>query len=536
MLVMRLAWVWVVVVVVAAAGCGPGGERECTAKTTDLTSDPRNCGVCGNACGDGNACIGSRCIQGACQPGAVEDCYTGAEGTMGVGPCVGGKRTCGPAGVWSACEGQVVPVAEDCGDGVDNNCNGMVDEDVDLDGDGFTTCGVPGVSPPDCCDSTECSKPALVNGGAFDAPGNGIDDDCNGVIDDTVLLCDQDIPSNTTSGMDFARAIDLCQTAADGDKKWGVIDAKITLADGTGVPDKEAYAVRPRFGGGVIPQGGVNLAIISSGGAAAKVDTDPSYHPWVSYTHAGTQTCNTTPNTQCSSIPDDFLAANGGVLPNAPGCPTPSAARAEDPVMLTFRIRVPTNARSFKLSIDFFSAEFPEWTCSSFNDFFVVLLDSTYDGTPRNPSDKNLAFFQPMGSTEKFPVGVNLAYGNTGLFTQCVNGTTGCSGVPGMITSCVGTEHLAGTGFDDPLAGSCNASSLNGGATGWLVTSGNVKPGEIMTLRIAIWDTSDHLFDSLAVIDGFAWSTEVAQPGTVIYASPAQPLRPTPVTAHAPRR
>ena len=35
-----------------------------------------------------------------------------------------------------------MPVAENCGDAIDNNCNGMIDENVDFDGDGFTTCGV----------------------------------------------------------------------------------------------------------------------------------------------------------------------------------------------------------------------------------------------------------------------------------------------------------------------------------------------------------------------------------------------------------
>jgi len=66
-------------------------------------------------------------------------------------------------------------------------------------------------------------------------------------------------------------------------------------------------------------------------------------------------------------------------------------------------------------------------------------------------------------------------------------------------------------------SGSCNQDSLQGGGTGWLETSGNVTPGEIMKLRIAIWDTSDHVLDSLAVIDGFRWSVDASQPGTVIF-------------------
>ncbi len=183
--------------------------------------------------------------------------------------------------------------------------------------------------------------------------------------------------------------------------------------------------------------------------------------------------------------------------------------------MFTFRVRVPSNARSFKLSTNFYTAEFPEYTCSIYNDFFVVLLDSTYAGDPANPMDKNLAFYTPPGSMMKVPVGVNLGHGNTGLFTQCVNGTTGCSGTAGSITTCTGTSMLAGTGFDDPST-RCDPTSLFGGATGWLETRGNVTPGEIMTLRIAVWDTSDHVLDSLAVVDGFQWSTEVAQPGTDI--------------------
>ncbi|MGN6104764.1 MAG: choice-of-anchor L domain-containing protein [Kofleriaceae bacterium] len=498
---LRLVRVVTFLVIAITAACGPSsGGRECNGDT-DLRSDPDHCGSCGNACGDGNACINSRCVLGSCQPGAVEDCYDGQEGTLGVGPCAGGTRTCDPSGVWGRCENQVLPIGEVCGDSIDNNCNGMVDEDIDADGDGFTTC------QGDCCDSTECTRPELVNPGAYDAIGNNLDDDCNGVIDDTVLLCDQNINSNTTDGFEFARAIDLCQRATAQDLKWGVIDAKVTLTDGTGTPDKNAYSVRTKFGNGVTPQGGLSLALISTGGAAAPGDTNPSYQPWISYTH-------TTPNT--APYPADWFAANNNKLPNAPGCSAPSSTTpAQDPVMLTFEIRVPTNARSFRLSTNFFSAEFPEYTCSTFNDFFVVLLDSTYTGANPNPPDKNLAFFQPMNSNDHVPVGVNLAHGNTGLFTQCTNGPTGCFGTAGNITTCTSTAQLAGTGFD-ALGTSCSAPHTLGGGTGWLVTSGNVVPGEVIKLRIAIWDTSDHRLDSIAVIDGFQWSTELAQPGTVI--------------------
>jgi hypothetical protein len=141
-----------------------------------------------------------------------------------------------------------------------------------------------------------------------------------------------------------------------------------------------------------------------------------------------------------------------------------------------------------------------------------VLLDSA---APGNPPDKNLAVY--TGNGTKYPVGVNLASGNTGLFTQCINGTLGCAGgAGGSITTCTGSDQLIGTGLDTPSPFDCDTNSLEGGGTGWLSTTGNVVPGETIKLRIAIWDTSDHAWDSIAAIDGFTWSVDTSDPGTVV--------------------
>jgi len=497
----------VVVIALITAACGPtrSNTRDCGGGVVNLDEDSANCGTCGNACGDGNRCDGGVCVSGICAVGEVEDCYSGTVGTQDVGPCVGGQRTCQPGGFWGNCEGEVIPVVELCGDGADNNCNGKTDEVEDADGDGYTTC-----AGGDCCDSTECTRPDLVNPGAFDAAGNGLDDDCNGAVDDTIQLCDQSLPSNSTDAMQFARAIDICKTATMADRAWGVIEGSLTHPSGTGTPDPLSHAIRSKFGVNVLPQGGLSLALLSTGVAAGKGDQAPAYVPFSESTQTATE----------SNFPMDFYAANGNTLPNAPGCPPPTPGTlANDAVMLTLKVRVPSNAKSFKLSSNFFSSEFPEYTCSEFNDFFVILLDSMYAGMPANPPDKNLAFYTPMGTQDRVPVGVNLGFGNTGLFTQCVNGTTGClsfGGQSGAISTCTSTDQLVGTGFEDSASGTCDSNSLVGGGTGWLVTSGNVVPGEVITLRIAIWDTADHLLDSLAVIDGFQWSIESATPGTII--------------------
>jgi len=464
-----------VTLLVASAACGPTAQQD--------------------------TCTNGTCT-GTCTPGETHACYDGASGTENVGPCKGGTVTCDANGMWGACNGETRPSAEICGDNIDNNCNGQVDEDVDLDGDGWTTC------QGDCCDSNECGTPALVNPGAVEIPGDGVDNNCNGVIDEPFVACDSGLTSSSTTAMDYAKAIDLCQTTTltDAMRKWGVIDAKLTLANGTGTPNTKSKAILPHYGTGVLPHAGSSLMLISSGNAAGV--GDPNY----------LASLDANMNTS-SAFPTDWYSLNNNALPNAPGCPPPTGSTANDPMMLTLTIRVPTNVQSFSLDTNFFSDEFPEWTCSPFNDFFVVLLDSMYSGTPANPSDKNLAFYQ--SGTNKYPVGVNLAAGNTGLFKQCVNGTTGCSsasfgGMSGMISTCASTAELAGTGMDQAASGQCDATSKKGGGTGWLTTSGNVQPGEIMTLRIAIWDTSDSALDSLAVIDNFRWSGTPSAPGTVI--------------------
>jgi hypothetical protein len=425
---------------------------------------------------------------------------------------------CGPA---SRGNGNGGDGGSGTGTGSDGNC-------VDEDGDGWTTC------QGDCCDNTsQCANPTLVNPGALEVDGDGIDNDCDGHIDNAILSCDQSVSGNSTSGYDFASAIDVCPTTqlkgaalmSDPLRHWGIIDAELTLADGTGTPNKDSMTILSAYGANA-PKNGAKLMLVSTGYAAG--ESDPNYDPsqdGVMFTSSG--------------FPADWLAANGGKLPNVTGCPSPDGTKANDPTMLTLKIRVPTNAKSFSVDVNFFSSEFPEWTCSPYNDFFVVLLDSTFSGSgsSANPADKNLAFYTNSGGT-KYPVGVNLAYGNTGLFTECINGTIGCDGTQGTIDTCTSTSELTGTGMEVVDGGCSGGDTEIGGATGWLTTSGNVTPGEIMTLRIALWDTSDEDLDSVAVIDNFKWSAETSAPGTIIQRTrpnaPSNPIYiPVPHTANA---
>jgi Stigma-specific protein, Stig1 len=60
----------------------------------------------------------------------TRDCYSGPTNTVGVGACRSGTQTCvaGGAGTWSACVGEVVPSIETVCDGVDDDCNRIVDD------------------------------------------------------------------------------------------------------------------------------------------------------------------------------------------------------------------------------------------------------------------------------------------------------------------------------------------------------------------------------------------------------------------------
>ncbi len=533
--------------VCSAGACAPGctdtqpcqgGLACCAGACVDPLTDLAHCGGCGAPCPDlanaAETCVLGACglgdcadgfadcdqdasdgceVQGPCQcvPGAQEPCYTGPPDAPGVGPCAEGVRTCDAQGTgWGACAGEVLPGDLDvCGNGVDDDCDGQIDEDPDGDKDGWTVCG------GDCCDELgpACLNPALVNPGAFDVPGNTVDDDCDGKIDNVLAACDGGLPSDSSDPLHYAKAIDLCQFTTENPpsklKRWGVISGAFTRSSGAGAPAANARAIRPGFGA-IAPQKNARVAVLSTGNAADGDDTSPPYAPFQGGTALGTD----------AAVPTDWLAANGNDFPNAPGCPEPQGgAIGRDTILLKLRIRAPTNALSFSARVYMLSSEYPEWVCSPANDFFLALVDGLGAG---NPSDRNIAVYK-NNQNQVFPLGVNLLRAAAGLFARCKNGPVGCGtgAVPGTYNGCTGNADLVGTGMDllnpapkffgDP--GYCDTNNQVGGGTGWLKMSGNVKPGETLELRFVLWDTGDAWYDSVVLLDDFAWSIQASKPG-----------------------
>ena len=60
-------------------------------------------------------------------------CYEGPDGTMAVGECRAGVRYCTDGGFDGPCDGQILPAQERC-DNLDNDCDGEVDEGFDTRG------------------------------------------------------------------------------------------------------------------------------------------------------------------------------------------------------------------------------------------------------------------------------------------------------------------------------------------------------------------------------------------------------------------
>lgn len=509
---------------------------------SDTPDDGSDSGSSGKQDGDDDP------ITGNCTPGKKQTCpYQGATGTENVGPCKAGIRICKDDGTWGKCEGGYEPVAEIgelCSDGIDNDCDGTADNGLDSDGDGYGACS-------DCCESAvECNgyDPATIHPGAYEMIGDEIDNNCNGEIDEETSCDGEDealaVGDYEGNAVKLAHAMGIC-----GDQ---LVSAEISLA-GDPVTENivdngedcdalnifsanfcsssktnrqslpmpyydekyKTFAAEPKFGNNITPQEGSKIAILSTG-------------PWNAPTQQASYATIKMGDMKTSSrVPEDWInMMKDCVIPKSPTCNNnipieiglsnqcegKEIPSVQDPIMLTLKIKAPMNARAFQFNLFFFSAEYPNTACvsSSYNDFFIALLDSEHNATYpddefQNPVDKNLA----KDEKDNF-VGVDLA--PDGLFMVC-DPNDGSK----YASNCTqGDTLLQGTGFD-------TLPNFKSGGTGWLTTRGNVVPGETITLRLALWEQGtvtygpDHSYDSTVLLDGFKWLPKPAKAGTGQY-------------------
>jgi len=488
---------------IALVGVGAASIASCSSETNG-TGTPGTTSTStgmGGAGGEGGAGGGAGGMGGAGGgAGGMGGAGGGAGGMGGAGGDAGGMGGAGggAGGMGGAGGGGGIGGVGGIGVG---GAGGMANPDQD--GDGWTP------ADGDCCDvpSGDCEDPELVNPGAFEYLGNMVDDDCDASTLDNVVPnpCSTQPLSVPTSSTELVQAMDICNfTTANPalpDRIWGVISANIVLADGTSnlIPKDVQLGVLANYGMNVAPKKGNTMAALSTG--TARDENDPQ-HMYPQNGNMAGQVGNFDGNTSVNA-PPAWLAQHGGKLPSPAACPEctgQECAKAYDSVNLKLKIRVPTNAKSFSYNFKFYSAEFPEFVCQSYNDFFVTLLSSSYQkcpapvmGDPCIPVDTNIAF-----DALNNPVSVNNAFLEV------------CFPPPGAPAGACpgGTLELIGTGM-----GGWNGNVKDGGGTVWLVNDAPVTPGEDMTIEFIVFDAGDHNVDSTVLLDNFRWKINPSATG-----------------------
>jgi len=354
------------------------------------------------------------------------------------------------------------------------------DDDVDMDG--FTP------NQGDCEDCDPNRNPNAIEV-VTEMGGTPFDEDCDGEIDEAEdPPCDSGIAIDEMDPLFAATAVEICKTSM-GPNDWGVVDAAWVLADGSdwnNLPITQqqyfhlGHGFLPAFGANVDVRRGESMLVLSSG--TARQPTDPGYQ-------------------NVGGFAKGYTSAHPPGFPKeSPACPGSITGTPNDSTGVELTIRTPSNATGFSFDFDFFTYEWPGFVCSTYNDFFVAILDPI----PPNQMDGNISF-DSAGN----PVSVNNA-----LLEVC-----GCAGNPpnpcmagGKIFNCsLGNIELIGTGFGFDTAFSDH------GSTSWLRTQAPVPANAEIHIRFATYDSGDGVLDSTTLIDNFKW---IAKPGVMTGTNP----------------
>ncbi|MCB9544680.1 MAG: hypothetical protein H6706_02150 [Myxococcales bacterium] len=169
-----------------------------------------------------------------CEPGTRQACFSGAPGEAGVGVCQAGEQRCGPSMRFGACEGEVPPADERC-NGADDDCDGRTDEAV-LDPEALCPVGVGACAREG---RPRCTPDGLVCDGEPGAPTdeacNGLDDDCDGRVDEDFGVgqpCEVGVGACAVAGETACVEGEVACTAAAGEAAVEVCNGEDDDCDG----------------------------------------------------------------------------------------------------------------------------------------------------------------------------------------------------------------------------------------------------------------------------------------------------------------
>jgi len=262
-----------------------------------------------------------------------------------------------------------------------------------------------------------------------------------------------------------------------------LISASLTLADGSGAPPADAYAL---FSGAPAALGFTSGVALTTGHRNSILTaSDPGSTSSVWSDQNGTS----------SPPPADWFTANGNAFPKPPGRPEPKGLLAHDPTMLTLTFR--TTGSKVDLRWIFASEEFevlasPDPSTAA-NDLGIVLADSAYSGTPANPADKNCAYVAGDNG-ERYPATTYVL-------------------------------HDSGLVRSDPS----RALTSLWGLTDAHTCSFFVVPGETVTLRMVVFELNDGYFDSALLLGAGSLNADTP-PVAALAAEPASGSAPLAAT------
>ena len=157
---------------VTVENCVAGEAQTCTPKTGSTTE---KCDGADDNC-DGQVDEGCSCTDGQKQA-----CYSGDPTTKNVGECKAGSQTCS-GGKWGTCTGELLPGVEKC-NALDDDCDGQTDEG---NPQGGQTCNT-GKQGACSAGTTACQNNTLVCNQNVQPSAeicDGVDNNCNGTVDD----------------------------------------------------------------------------------------------------------------------------------------------------------------------------------------------------------------------------------------------------------------------------------------------------------------------------------------------------------------